>query len=109
MPVAATAPPVVGLRPDPKPTNDQRVAIRNLLDKHFDDSVGSYLDGWSDAKIAGALNIPRIIVERIRDAAYGPLRENPEIRALEAEIVRLAGELDAIKARLRKLASNGEG
>lgn len=67
-------------------TPDDKRRVREKLDKHFDDSTGRYLDGFSDQKVAEALNIPRVIVEGVREAAYGPLRGNPELDTLKADI-----------------------
>jgi len=75
------------------PPSDARVAIRTALDKHFDDKVGVYLDGMSDEKIASELAFPRKWVSDIRDAAYGPIRENPEVTVLKAEIEALRKEV----------------
>lgn len=79
-------------------TNDQRVLIRNLLDKHFDDAVGTFLDGMSDAAIAEKAAVPRVVVERIREAAYGPIKVDPEIQAIRTELA-------AVKAAAEKLAA----
>jgi len=77
------------------PTSDQRVAIRAALDKHFDDKQGIYLDGQSDEKIASELDFPRKWVSDIRDAAYGPIRENPAVTQLKAEIEAVRSEINA--------------
>ena len=79
-------------------TNDQRVLIRNLLDKHFDDAVGTYLDGMCDATVAEKASVPRVVVERIREAAYGPIKVDPEIQAIRTELA-------AVKAAAEKLAA----
>lgn len=86
-------------------TNDQRVRIRSLLDKHFDDSLGMYLDGKSDQAIADEVSVPRLIVERIRDAAYGPVKTTAEQQAQVAEIERLRAELKRISAEVEALAA----
>lgn len=91
------------IRPDPQPTPDQRVQIRGLLDRHFDDSTGRYLDGMSDEKIATAINVPRIVVERIREVGYGPIKVDPEISSLAAAVARFEKELAEVKARLAKV------
>lgn len=79
-------------------TNDQRVLIRNLLDKHFDDAVGTYLDGMCDATVAEKASVPRVVVERIREAAYGPIKVDPEIQAIRTELA-------AVKAAAEKLTA----
>ena len=90
-------------KPDPQPTTHQRVAIRNLLDKHFDDDSHRYLEGWTDDKIAEEVKVPRVVVERIREVGYGPwVKEDPEITAIKAMIARIETDLAATKARLAK-------
>lgn len=76
-------------------TPDQRVAIRSALDKSFDDSVGAYLDGMSDQRIAETVGVPRLVVERIREAAYGPIRVDPEMTAIRGEMDRLKADVEA--------------
>lgn len=76
------------------PSADQRQRIRALLDANFDDAKGRYLDGFSDQKIAEDLSVPRVFVEQIREAAYGPIRVSPDAEKLERDI----------KAALEKMA-----
>lgn len=99
-------------KPPAKPTVDQRVKIRSMLDKHFDDADGMYLDGMSDQAIADSVDLPRIIVSRMRDAAYGPIRTNPEYAALrndlnaaKADLERVQAVVDAGRAKIYALES----
>jgi hypothetical protein len=85
---------VIMLQPVPKPlTGDQRLRIRALLDKHFDDSAGRYLDGYSDHRIAEELKLPRVHVETIREAAYGAIRVSPEMEAAEKAVAALEARM----------------
>lgn len=98
---------VIMLQPVAKPlTPDQRLRIRALLDKHFDDGAGRYLDGYSDQKVATELNLPRIHVETIREAAYGAIRVPPEMEAAEKAVAALEARLkpaETIAAEIDKL------
>ena len=86
-----TAPvPVVALR---DMTADQRAKVRELIEQHFDEDKGCYLDGYSDEKIAIDVNVPRIHVEHLRDAAYGPIR-------ISAEVIAMQKDLDALRLRI---------
>lgn len=91
-------------RPVPRePTGDERFRIRGLLDSHFDDKVGAYLGDWSDQRIGTELNLPWAIVAKIREAAYGPIRVDPEMAKLTAEQAGLKARLtqaqEAVAAR----------
>lgn len=95
-PVTAPAT-VTPIQPSPapearEPTTQQRLNIRGKLDAVFDDQAGMYLDGYSDQKIGEELKLPWSWVAKIRDAAYGPIRVDPEIVALRAEITGLQAE-----------------
>jgi hypothetical protein len=79
-------------------TTEQRMKIRALLDKHFDDASGCYLDGQSDQRIAEEVGVPRVVVEGIREAAYGPIREDPVVSELRAEIAALAKRIKSVEA-----------
>jgi DNA-directed RNA polymerase subunit RPC12/RpoP len=63
-------------------THHQRTRIRDLLDKHFDDKVGAYLDSYSDQRIGQELSVPWLSVRGIREAAYGEIKRDPEVDAL---------------------------
>ena len=84
-------------------TPDQRQKIRTMLDKSFDDGTGRYLDDMSDERVAMACGVPRVIVERLREAAYGPLVEvDPELLKLKSQLA----QLDEIGVRLIKDVGN---
>jgi len=82
------------------PTQDERMMIRDMLDKHFDDKEGCYLDGYSDQRIGEELNLPWAIVHRMREAAWGPIRLDPRVLKLEQTMIGLRGELEALAKRL---------
>jgi hypothetical protein len=85
-----------------EPTSDQRTLIRKLLDANFDDELGFYAAGWSDARIAEEVNVPRLVVERLRDTAFGPLKVTPEIVALREEVAKLFAKLEAVEREFRQ-------
>lgn len=89
-------------------TQTERLHIRALLDKTFDDGVGSYLSGYSDEKVAEELKVPRIFVERIREAAYGPIRVDPELAAIKQEMAGLLANQRELAERLAALAKRVE-
>jgi len=88
-----------------EPTAEDRTKIRGALDTHFDEMVGAYHDDWSDEKIATSLNVPRAWVERMREAAFGPIRLDPVLAGLRAEMAQAKRDLDAAKGMLAKLES----
>ena len=90
-------------RPDPQPSQEQRLAIRAALDRNFNDADGCYINGMSDAAIAEHIGVPRIVVERIREAAYGPIRKNPAVDALLTEVAALRTMIDDLERRIKEL------
>lgn len=96
---ATMKPGPIALVPAParKLNADERLQVRGLLDKHFDDSKGEYLDDVSDAKIGEMVNVPWALVSAIREAAYGPIRVDPEFTALTKRV----DVLDALLAELK--------
>lgn len=85
------------------PTNDQRLKIRTLLDKHFDDAKGRYLDGYTDQRVGAEVDVPWAAVTAIREAAYGPLRVDPEVDALQRAVAAIEADLAKVKERLAAL------
>jgi len=83
-----------------KPTQAERMKIRALLDLHFDDARGMYLEGKNDQTLAEEVGVPRLVVEQMREVSYGPLRVNPEDVAMQAEITQLRQDLDLLKKEL---------
>jgi hypothetical protein len=90
-----TPPPVVTIR---EPTTEARTQIRLLLEKNFDTDDGCYLDGFSDQKIAEQVNVPRIVVERAREFAFGPIRITPEIQTLRNEIAQARQRIEDVQS-----------
>lgn len=87
----------------PRPlTQDQRLAVRNLLDQHFDDSKGMYLDGMTDQAIADRAKVPRIHVESIREAAYGPIRVDDELAKARAGLEIVLQDARAAVSRIEE-------
>ncbi len=77
----------------------KRKQIRDLLDGNFDEEKGLYLDGYSDAKVAGEVDVPEAVVREVRETAFGPIKSSPELDVLR----RLADDLDA------RIASQARG
>lgn len=92
------------LVPIHNPTSEQRAAIRTLLDKHFDADDGYYLGEWSDQKIAEHLNLPRVIIENLRDLAYGPIKITPEQMAVRNEVAAIKAEIEALRSEHKALS-----
>ena len=80
-------------------TPQERVKIRAMLDKHFDDSAGQWLDGYSDQRAGEEIGVPWALLTRIREAAYGPIRVDPEIAALQAFMAQITRDLAALTER----------
>lgn len=76
--------------------------IRQLLGMHFDASRGMYAAGWSDAKIAEAVDVPRASVSQMRDVSYGPVIATPEMLALIDRHDGIEDEIDQAQADIRE-------
>ncbi len=81
-------------------TPDERMRIRHKLDEVFDDAKGMYLDGYTDQRVAEELTLPRKMIERIREAAYGPVRTAPEIEDLRTDLATLTAKAAELTKRL---------
>jgi hypothetical protein len=84
-------------------TPDERMRIRHKLDEVFDDSKGMYLDGYSDQRVAEDLKLPRKMIEQIREAAYGPIRTDPELDQLRTDIAALVAQASTLANRLAEV------
>lgn len=87
-------------------TPAEKAAIRRKLDEVFDDSAGMFLDGQSDQSIGTALNIPWSLVRRVREAAYGPIRSDPQLEKARSDLRSLSEEIVAVKVKVDKALSD---
>jgi hypothetical protein len=90
-PVSAIKPPTATVTPitaaSPRTlTADEKAKVRLLLDGQFDDQKGMYLEGYSDQRIGSETGVPWACVRDLREVAYGPIKANPEIEALRADL-----------------------
>lgn len=86
-----------------EPTTADKGRIRQLLDKHFDDSKGMYIDGYTDQRIGQELNLPWGAVAKVREAAYGPLKQDPEVASIKSEISRITSQLNTLSSDITAL------
>lgn len=104
--MANLKPDVVPLR---EPTTDQRVMIRRLLEKHFDEGLGYYVEDWSDDRVAEEASVPRAVVERSREASYGPIRVSAETLAFKKQIAALRAKVNDQVTAVEQLADAVKG
>ena len=76
-----------------QPTPAERAKIRDVLEIQFDGLKGMYYDGYSDQKVGEVCSVPWAIVSQIREAAYGPIRQDPEIARLESDLEMIKKQL----------------
>ena len=88
----------------PEPTADQRVRIRELLDKYFDDELGMYAKGYTDQRIAEEVgNLPWAIVSRVREVGWGPIRVTEQLVEARQEVELLKEQITKQEADYRGL------
>lgn len=93
-PKAATAAEPPARRGPQDLTPKERSAVRSLLDEHFDDARGEYLDSYSDQRIGKETGVPWAIITKMREAAYGPILVDGSADALREECNKLKERLD---------------
>lgn len=71
---------------------DRRIVFEKLNEVYVDDKTG-YSAGWTDAKLASDLGVPRAWVAKVRDEMFGPEGSNEEIRATIAEAQSLLADI----------------
>ncbi len=87
-------------------TPDERARVRHLLDHHFDDTRGRYLEGYTDKRVGEEANVPWAAVKKLRDAAYATLREDERMTELRDEMDKLrAKNATAVEEVSNKLGS----
>lgn len=91
-----TATPVTAAEaPKEMTRDDRRIVFAKLNDVYLGEHEG-YSAGWTDAKVADDLGVPRAWIATIREENFGPVRENEASVALRAELKRLQEAHDSI-------------
>lgn len=77
-----------------------RAKVRELLTGTFDEQRGHYLDSYSDQRVAAECGVPMQVVREMREMWLGPIKDVPELAALQAELA-------ALVERVARHASDG--
>jgi hypothetical protein len=86
-------------------TPAEKKRIRDLLDGFFDEQKGCYLEGYSDQRIGKELDLPWAMVVAVREAAYGPIRTDPELDAVRARCADLEKKLAGLMREVSETQS----
>ncbi len=107
------APPVVPAAPALKETArteltvEERSKVRDMLVGTFDERLGQYSEGWSDARVARECGgLPPKLVTGLREIAFGPLMAIAELDVLHTELKALAAKEDTFDSRVRALEAD---
>lgn len=96
--------PVAKADPPREPTKDERRLIFGKLDQVYLDEKRGYEKGWSDARVAEDLGVPRAWVEAIRAMNFGEENASEDARQLveqaRAFLVEAKTALDKLTAGL---------
>lgn len=84
-------------------TAEERAKVRGFLERYFDEERGYYLEGQSDETIGRKAEVPFAAVTALREAAYGPLKGDPELIALKEVLAQQRKELDALLEKAGRL------
>ena len=104
-PPIATSAPIIEAPKETKPMNTQPAAamlspasmrrVFNLLEEHFDAKLGYYAEGWNDRRVSEQTGVAMVHVTRIRDEAFGPIKADPELVAMQEKVALLEKAITA--------------
>lgn len=86
-------------------TTEERFKVRQLLDQHFDDKLGAYLNQYSDQRIGMELELPWKLVFDLREMAYGPIREDPRIAQIRNDMAALERGMSELRTKIAQLGT----
>lgn len=89
-------------------TREQRRAIAELLDNHYDTDTQRYRGDWSDRKVADQLDTPRAFVTHLRTDLYGDYDRNEASERQAKNMDTAIGIAEAATAKLLEMASEAE-
>lgn len=77
------------------------VAVKPLLDQHYDEIGKSYRAPWTDLVVATQTGFSVQIVGKVREILFGPM-EDPILNAIKNDVSTLRGMLGDLELRLNK-------
>jgi hypothetical protein len=89
-------------------TSHEKAKLRVILDGHFDDQLGRYLDNYDDKKVGLETDLPWALVAQYRELAYGPIKPNPAIEAFTKELAIMQEELKALSNAIEAMRARFE-
>ena len=81
-------------------TPADRAKIREFLDGHYDERRECLLDGFTDKTAGEKLGVPWAWVRDMREFAYGPIKGDPELMEIRAELEKVQGVVAGLAAKL---------
>lgn len=84
--------------------DDRRIVFEKLNEVYVDEKTG-YGPGWTDAKVATDLGVPRAWVKQLRDEMFGPEGSNEEIRATITEAQTLLNDIRVVGNTISEAAA----
>lgn len=82
---------------------EEKRKIRHELDKHFDEEVGRYSEGYSDQRVGQEIGMPWAFVTAYRESEYGPIRTDTELDNFEAELRTVRELLQNLENRFNQM------
>ena len=79
--------------------DERRIIFQKIDDVYVGEKVG-YSAGWSDARIATDLGVPRVWVSKIRDENFGP--------DIDEQSTKLVAEAREILAEIKSVGLSAE-
>jgi hypothetical protein len=87
-----------------KPTYRQIRKAMALIEGNFDVDNGTWLEGWSDDKLAEEVGIARNVAFMMREDAFGALKRPPELDQLLSEVKAAVEMISDISVRVASFA-----
>lgn len=88
------------------PNYDQKGYINIALQQHYESPVAGYKSGWTDSRVAADLGYPVEWVAEIRENMFGPVADNPEIRAVVDEARAFCARVDEKHALMQRFGAD---
>lgn len=67
----------------------QRASLRTAIEAYFNADTGQWAEEWSDHRVSEETNIARVVVAEFRDSFYGPITDDPILKALTDELAQI--------------------
>ena len=70
-------------------STSQKASLRTACEAYFNAETGQWAEEWSDHRVSEETNVARVVVAEFRESFYGPIKDDPIVKAMTDELAQI--------------------